>query len=97
MEKTVVSKSAGILDTLYAAFRYLVVIVGAVPLLLKLLGARDLVAIIAYFQSAEGQGLIAALSALIALAIGLFKTFKRGSQVVSAAANPAVKDIVLKP
>lgn len=95
-EQIVVSKNAGVLDTLYAALRYLVVIAGAVPLLLKMLGARDFSAIVAYFQSADGSALVAALGALVALALGLFKTFKRGGQIASVAANPKVPDAIAK-
>ena len=92
MEQIVVSKHAGLLDTLYALGRYFIVIVGAVPLLLKLLGARDLVGLIAYFQSADGAALVAAVSAVAALAFGLFKSFRRGRQVADVAANPKVPD-----
>lgn len=90
----VVGANAGILDLLAAAGRYLVVIIGAVPLLLQLLGARDFAAIIAYFQSADGSALIAAVGALIALGYGLFKTHKRGAEVAAVAANPKVPDSV---
>lgn len=96
MEKVFVNKFAGVLDTLYAAIRYLVVIAGAVPLLLQLLGAHDLIAIVHYFQSADGQTLVAAVGALVALAAGLFKSFRRGSTLAKLAADPSVKGVGLK-
>lgn len=96
MEPVPVNRNAGPLDTIYALLRYIVVIIGAVPLLLKLLGAGDVIALIDYFRSADGSALIAAISAVVALLWGLFKTFRRGNQVASAAANPKVKDLVLK-
>lgn len=94
MSQIVVSKNAGVLDTIYAALRYVVVIVGAVPLLLQMLGARNFAGIVAYFQSADGSALIAAISALVALVFGLLKTFRRGSEVASVAANPEVPNSI---
>lgn len=90
----VVSANAGILDMLAAAFRYLVVIIGAIPLLIKMVGIRDFAGIVAYFQGAEGSAVIAAISALVALGYGLFKTHKRGAEVASVAANSRVPDSV---
>lgn len=86
----VVSENAGILDTLAAAGRYLVVILGAVPLLLALLGQHNFGDIIAYFRSSDGASLIAAVSGLVAIAYGLFKTHKRGSQIATVAASDKV-------
>lgn len=97
MERIVVSKSAGLLDTLYAAMRYLVVVLGAVPILLKLLGDRDFAAIVAYFQSADGTALVAAIGALLTLAWGLFKTFKRGKQIANVADPTVPTAVELKP
>lgn len=89
-----VSSNAGIIDTLTAAGRYLVVIIGAVPILLGLLGKHDFSGLVAYFQGSDGAQLVAAVGALVALAYGLFKTFRRGDQMASVAANPAVPDRV---
>lgn len=94
MEQIVVSKHAGLLDTLYAAGRYVLVIFGAVPLLLKLLSARDFAGLIAYFQSADGTALIAAIGAVAALAIGLLKSFRRGSQVAHVAGSSNVSNAI---
>jgi hypothetical protein len=90
VEQIVVSKSAGLLDTLYAAMRYVVVVLGAVPLLLKLLGDRDFAAIVAYFQGADGTALMTAIGALGTLLWGLFKTFRRGKQVANVASSTDV-------
>jgi hypothetical protein len=91
-----VSPSTGAIDTAAAAFRYLVVILGALPLLLQLLGQRDLIGLIAYFQSTDGASVAAAISALVALSYGLLKTFRRGAQVVQIASDPRVPDRVAK-
>lgn len=85
-----VGANAGLIDTLTAAGRYLVAIVTAVPILMTLLGQRDLVSIIAYFQSAEGTTLIAAIGGLVTIGYGLFKTRKRGAQLANVAADDRV-------
>ena len=90
----VVSKNAGIVDTLTAAGRYVLVIVGAVPLLLSLLGTRDFAGIVAFFQGATGATLITALSGLAALLYGLYKSHKRGAQVALVAASPRVPEAI---
>jgi len=90
----IVSANAGLIDTLMAAMRYVIVIVGAVPVLLALLGARDFAGLVRYFQSADGASLIAAVSAVVALAYGLFKTRKRGAQIATVAADARVPDSV---
>jgi hypothetical protein len=96
METVFVSKSAGLLDTLYAALRYVIVIGGAIPLLMKLLGERDVVAILAYFRSEDGTALVTAIGALAAVAIGLFKTFRRGKLAADVASLPKVPQVQLK-
>lgn len=89
-----VSENTGIVDLLTAAGRYLVVIIGAVPLLMQLLGNRDFAGLVAYFQGADGKALIAAAVALGTLAYGLWKTRKRGVQVVQIAADPRTPNSV---
>lgn len=95
--KIFIDKNQGLLNTLAAAFRYLLVIAGAVPLLLKLLGDGNFLAIVAYFRSADGTALVAAVGALVTLAIGLYRTFKYGSTLTDAASDTANKNVVLKP
>lgn len=94
MSQIVVSKNAGIIDTVTAALRYVVVIMGAVPLLLKMLGAGNFAAIVGYFQTADGSALIAAIGALGTLAYGLVKTFRRGDEVASVASSSKVPNSV---
>lgn len=85
-----VGANAGLIDTLTAAGRYLVAIITAVPILLTLLGSRDVVSIIAYFQGADGTALIASVVGLATIAYGLFKTRKRGAQIANVAADTRV-------
>lgn len=92
----VVSQNAGIIDLLTAAGRYVVVIVGAVPLLLQLLGTRDFIGIVNYFRGADGSALIAAAVALATMVYGLIKTRKRGAQVATVALDRRVPDSVAK-
>lgn len=86
----VVSENAGIIDTLTAAGRYLMVIIGTVPLLLTLFGNRDFAGIVAFFQGTQGASLLTALVALATLAYGLWKTHKRGAEIATVAASPKV-------
>lgn len=81
----VVSKHAAILDTLKAAGRYVGVVVTAVPLLMTLIGNRNFSGLVAYFTSADGTTLFAAIGGLITLGYGLYRTFKRGDQLVTVA------------
>ena len=91
-EPIVVSANAGVIDLMTAAGRYLLVIIGAIPVLLKLLGSHDVLAIVAYFRGAEGTALLAALAAVASLAWGLFKTHKRGAQIATVALDNRVSD-----
>lgn len=86
----VVSENAGAIDTLTAAMRYITVLVASLPILLTLLGKRDIVSIIAYLQGQDGVALTAAIVGLVTIAYGLFKTHKRGAQVATVAASPEV-------
>ena len=83
----VVSENAGIIDSVQAAIRYLVVIVGFITAVLGLLKTKDIAGLIAYVQLNIGST-FAALLGLIALGtaiFGVFKTGKRSSQLVVAA------------
>lgn len=93
-QPVVIGQNAGIIDLLTALGRYALVIFATVPILLKLLGARDFAGFVAYFQSADGVTFTAALSGVVALLYGLYKTRKRGAQLVSVAADPAVPNRV---
>lgn len=92
----VVNANAGILDTIYAALRYLTVLAASIPILMQLLGTRDVTAIVAYFQDDGGKALIAAAVGLGTLAWGLFKTHKRGAQVATVGASSLVPNTVAK-
>lgn len=90
----IVSRTAGFIDALTALGRYIVVIIGAVPLLMQFIGDRNLIGLVEYFQGEAGAAVIAAVVAAGTLIYGLFKTFRRGDQIASVAANPAVPDRV---
>lgn len=89
-----VSANQGSLDVLMAAGRYVVVIIGAMPILIKLLGDKDFVGLVNYFRSADGTTLAAAGSALLALGWGLWKTRHRGAQIAKVAGNSRVPDSI---
>lgn len=91
-----VSGSAGLIDSVQAAIRYAVVVVGFVTAVLGLLQTRDIAGIITLIQT-NGGAVLAAISGLIALgtaAYGVLKTHKRGEQVADLAADPRVPDSV---
>jgi hypothetical protein len=90
----VVNANAGIVDLLTAAGRYLAVIAATLPILLTFFSTRDIIGFIAYLQSEDGLKFAAALGGLVTLAYGLWKTHKRGAQVATVAADPAVPDRV---
>lgn len=95
-EPVVVSANAGAIDSIQAASRYLVVIVGFIISALGLLKVHDIAGMIALIQSNGGQ-LLAAISGLIALATaayGVFKSHKRGNQIATVASDPRVPDKV---
>lgn len=95
-EPVVVSANAGVIDSIQAASRYIVVIVGFYTAMLGLLKVHDTAGMIALIQSSGGQTL-AAISGLIALATaayGVFKSHKRGAQIATVAADPRVPDKV---
>lgn len=91
-----VRANTGIIDLLTAAGRYLVVIASTIPLLMTVLGTKDIVSIIAFFQGEDGAKLLAAVIGLGTFAYGLYKTRKRGAQavVLADAAPNAVAKVV---
>lgn len=88
----VVRENAGTIDLLTSLARQLVYIMGAIPILLTLLGTRDVVGIIAYLQSSDGVKLLAAAGTIFTAAYGLYKSRKRGAQVATVAADRRVPD-----
>lgn len=95
-QPVVVSPNTGLIDGIQAAARYAVVLITFITAFLGLLQVRDIAGIIALIQSNGGQ-VLAAISGLIALgtaAYGVFKTRKRGAQIVTVATDPKVPDSV---
>jgi hypothetical protein len=95
--KTVeVSSAQGVIDALQAAGRYLVVIIAAATALASAVKARDAASAVSYLQ-ANGGAIITAVSGLVAVGTalyGIFKTGKRGAQLVTVATDPRVPDKV---
>lgn len=86
----VVSENAGVIDTLTALGRYIVVIIGSFGTLLALLKTRDIAAILDWVRGADGAAFIAAITTIVTMLYGLYKTRKRGAQIATVAADPAV-------
>lgn len=89
-----VSANASVFDTLTAAGRLIVVIGSTAPAAALLLRKHDLIGLYDYFQGQQGVALIGAVSGLVALGYGLYKSFKRGKQVADVATNPDVPEDV---
>lgn len=85
-----VGQNAPLGDPLAAAGRYLVVILTALPVLLTVLGTRDLAAIVEFFRGSQGATLISAAIGFGTIAWGLWKTRKRAQQITTVAASPDV-------
>jgi len=81
----VVKQNTSVIDTLQAAGRYVVVIFTVFPALIALLKAKDFAGIVEFLRGNQGAALIAAAVGLGTLAYGLFKTGKRGAQLVTTA------------
>lgn len=96
--KIAIETNAGIMDSVQAAIRYVVVIVTFVGAVLGLLKTKDIAGLIAYIQASGGQVLAAVLGliALLTAAYGVFKTHKRGTQLATAAVDPANKNVIPK-
>ena len=95
-KQIVVSANAGLIDSLQAAGRYAVVIIGFVTALLGLFKAHDIAGAVAYIQNNLGQfaSAVAGLIALGTAAYGVYKSKKRGTQIASVATNPDVPEEV---
>ena len=89
-DQIVVSKNAGFFDTLTAAGRLITVIGATAPAAALLIKKHDLIGLYDYFQSQPGIALSCAVIGLVSLICGLYKSFKRGTQVASVATNPTV-------
>jgi hypothetical protein len=91
-----VYRSQGTIDAVTASFRYLTVIVLAIPAILGFLENRDIFGLIEWVRSNDGATVIAALGALATAGYGIFKTFFRGAQMATVAASTRVPNSVAK-
>ncbi len=90
----VVSASQGIIDTTTAGLRLLAIILSVAPAAALVLRKGDLIAIYTFFHTQQGAAMLAAVTGLASLLFGLYKSYKRGTQVAAVAADPAVPDSV---
>jgi hypothetical protein len=93
-----VTSAQGVTDALQALIRYLVVIAGFITGLGTVLGTHDAAAAVAYVQTNLGP-VVAAVFSLVGLltaAWGIYKTFKRGSQLATVAASSQVPNSVAR-
>lgn len=91
MDKPVlVSSNQSLIDTLTAAGRLTLVVIGTAPAAALLIKKHDLVALYDYFHTEQGTALLTALAGLISIAYGLYKSYVRGKQVAAVAADERV-------
>lgn len=90
----VVNSNAGALDGLQSLGRSLLLIFAAVPTILTLLGAHDLLAVVNYFRGSDGAALLGAVVTVATVTWAFIKAHKRGAQVAAVAADPRVPDAV---
>lgn len=93
-----IEQNAAINDGLQAAARYIGVLITFLIAVLGLLKVHDIAGLITLVQSNGGQ-VLAAISGLVSLvlaAYGVFKSRKRGSQLVTAAADPRNRGVEFK-
>lgn len=93
-QPVVVGQNEGLLDGIQAAARYITVIVSLGVAVAAFVRVHDYAGLAAYIQSNGGQliGAISGLLGLVTAAYGIFKTRKRGAQVVALAKDPDVPD-----
>jgi hypothetical protein len=91
----VVGKFQGTTDTVTAGFRLVLVILSTAPAAALLVRKGDLIGLYDYFHTEPGIALGGALSGLAALLFGLYKSWKRGAQLSSAATDHRVPDEVV--
>ena len=93
-DPVVVKPNQGAIDVIQTVARLVVVILSTAPAAALLIKKHDLVGLYDYFQSQPGVALLAAISGLASLAYGIYKSFKRGKQIATVAANPYVPSSV---
>lgn len=86
-----VKANQGLIDTITAALRLVIVILSAAPAAILLVKKHDLIGLYDYLHNdAQGVALAGAVSGLVAIGYGLWKSWKRGAQVATVAADPKV-------
>lgn len=91
----VVAKSnQGVVDTMTAVMRLLLVILSTAPAAALFVKKGDLIGLYDYFHTNQGAALLAAVTGLMSLLYGIYKSYKRGAQIATVAASPAVPPTV---
>lgn len=92
----VVSPNQGAVDTVTALGRLILVVLSTAPAAALLIKKHDLVGLYDYFHTNQGQALGAAIIGLVSFGYGAYKSWKRGRQVATVAADPKVPSSVAK-
>lgn len=93
----VVASQQGTIDGLQAAIRYLIVLFGFFSGLASIIGKGDALAAATFVQDNLGPvvGAVFGLISLATMLYGIYKTFRRGAELSTAASSPRVSDTVL--
>jgi hypothetical protein len=86
----VVNANQGLFDTIAAALRLLAIIVSTAPAAALIVKKHDLIALYDFFHTQQGIALAGAVTGLVSLGFGLYKSWKRGAQVATVAADERV-------
>lgn len=87
----IVRTQQGLIDTAAAAFRMLAIILSAAPVAVLFVKKHDLIGLYDYLHNdAQGVALVGAVTGLVAIGYGLWKSFKRGTQIATVAADNKV-------
>ena len=90
----VVRANQGIFDTATTMLRLLAIVTSTVPAAALVFQKHDLIALYDFFHTQQGTALLGALGGLASLLFGIYKSYKRGAQVATVAADPQVPDSV---
>lgn len=90
----VVSATQGRWDTFAALFRLMAIVLSTAPAAALFVRKGDLIGLYDYFHTQPGAALLSALGGLVAGGFALYKSWKRGAQLGSVAADNRVPDEV---
>lgn len=86
----IVKPNQGLLDSLSATARLLLIVTSTAPAAALFVRKGDLIGLYDYFHTEPGQALLLALSGLASGAFAIYKSHKRGAQIATVAQDSRV-------